>query len=276
MKWFIVWLTALLGGGLWLEWSKPVTLVLTPANTQAATAPPRAPVVIELFTSEGCSSCPPADALLAQLAQAAASQNVALIPLSEHVDYWNDIGWTDPFSSAEFSERQRRYALALGARGERGDVYTPQMVVDGRFGFVGSNAAKAQDAIAQAAQAGKANVQLTPVADKTGAALSLRVNVTNLPPLAAHERAEVMFAITEDGLSSNVTRGENSGRRLPHIAVTRALRSLGEMPVNAPSFETTTAVKLNANWRRSALRLVVFVQERTQRRILGAASLPIS
>ena len=279
--WFITLLIGLLGGGLWLEWSRPFVFVLKEptvdaraANaTQPALVPVPAPVLIELFTSEGCSSCPPADKLLTQLAQAAASQNVELIPMSEHVDYWNYIGWADPFSSADFSERQRLYAQALGAHGARGDVYTPQMVVDGRLGFVGSNAAKAQDAIVQAAQTAKAQVRLTLMPDQTD---TLRIHITDLPALSAPERADVLLAVTEDGLTSNVTRGENSGHRLPHTAVTRVLRALGEIPAATKSFDTTTVVKLDAHWQRQALRLVVFVQERTQRRILGAASLSLS
>lgn len=231
---------------------------------------PHQPIVVELFTSEGCSSCPPADALLTQLVQ----QNADIIPLSEHVDYWNYIGWTDPFSSPAFSERQRRYAEAMSARGERGDVYTPQMVVDGRIGFVGSNAARAQDAIAQALRAPKASVELTQAhnADTT----QLKIRITNLPALGANEHAEVILVLTENNLSANVARGENRGRRLQHTAVTRELRVLGEFPPKAQSFETTANVKLHVGWKHNDLRFVVFVQEQTQRRILGAASISYS
>src|SRR5712692_2898034 len=100
----------------------------------------RTPVVVELFTSEGCSSCPPADALLARLAEAQFAGNVQLIALEEHVDYWNDLGWADPFSSRDWTSRQYVYSGALRNR----NPYTPQMVLDGTVEFVGSHAQKAR------------------------------------------------------------------------------------------------------------------------------------
>src|SRR6266404_5979592 len=107
----------------------------------------RIPVVVELFTSEGCSSCPPADALLARLAEEPLDGNVQLIALEEHVDYWNDLGWADPFSSRDWTFRQNVYSGALG----NGNPYTPQMVVDGAVEFVGSHGQKARQAILVAA-----------------------------------------------------------------------------------------------------------------------------
>ncbi len=274
MKWLIASLALLLCSSFWFarshsEITSHEVTAAAPTNTPPNTSF-NAPMIIELFTSEGCSSCPPADRLLTQLA---ANANATLIPLSEHVDYWNDIGWADPFSAPAFSERQRQYAEVFGTRGERGGVYTPQMVIDGHFGFVGSNAAKAQEALAQAGRAAKANVQITlspNAADKTTA---LRINVTNLP---AHERAELMLAVTEDNLTSNVTRGENSGRHLPHSAVTRVLRPFAEIAAKALSFDGTTNVKLDDRWQRASLHFVIFVQERATRRIIGAASARLS
>src|SRR5882724_13421492 len=127
------------------------------ATVAMAQAPPAAtPVLVELFTSEGCSSCPPADLLLQRLQKTQPLKGIQVISLSEHVDYWNQLGWTDPFSSSFFSERQRRYAETF-----RGDgVYTPQMVVDGRAQLVGSDSQTALRAIAEAAKARKASVVL--------------------------------------------------------------------------------------------------------------------
>src|SRR6266851_7497076 len=116
----------------------------------------RTPVIIELFTSEGCSSCPAADALLARLANEQPVANVQLIALEEHVDYWNDLGWTDPFSSRDWTERQYAYAGALKNR----NPYTPQMVVDGAMEFVGNHSQKAREAILKAAGNTKIPVML--------------------------------------------------------------------------------------------------------------------
>jgi hypothetical protein len=108
----------------------------------------RVPVVVELFTSEGCSSCPPADALLARLDKTQPVEGAEVIPLAMHVDYWNQLGWADPFSSHQFSERQGEYAAAFGKE----DVYTPQMVVDGVKEFNGSNSSLARETIGKAAR----------------------------------------------------------------------------------------------------------------------------
>ncbi len=116
----------------------------------------RAPVVVELFTSEGCSSCPPADELLRRLEQAQGIAGADVIALELHVDYWNRLGWADPFSAPQFSARQGDYA----DRFDNESVYTPQMVVDGQTEFPGGNQAKARTAIVAAAQKPKAEIAL--------------------------------------------------------------------------------------------------------------------
>src|SRR5215472_8372575 len=163
-----------------------------------------APVLVELFTSEGCSSCPPADALLMRLQREQPVEGVQVIALSEHVDYWNQLGWTDPFSSGGFSERQRRYAEEFQGEGP----YTPQMVVDGKTAFVGSDSRRALQVISAAAKAPKARIDLRCAGDL----LEIRAD-------AASDDSDVLFAISENGLSSNVRRGENKGRTMEHDAV---------------------------------------------------------
>src|SRR5204863_10159916 len=118
-------------------------------------APPA--VMVELFTSEGCSSCPPADKLLSWLAERQPISGVEIIPLSEHVDYWNHLGWADPYSAAAFSERQHEYSGSLGSR-----VYTPQMVVDGKVEFVGGDSDEALKAISDESRRLKAIVRIQP------------------------------------------------------------------------------------------------------------------
>lgn len=244
--------------------------------TTATYNSPRVPVVVELFTSEGCSSCPPADALLMQLDQAPPVTGAEIIVLSEHVDYWNYIGWSDPFSSEAYSARQQAYAQALRLTGGRGDVYTPQMVVDGQFEFVGSNAAKAREVIAQAAVFPKAVVKLSRIDPTCTDELKLRVHADQLPQLHTNDQAEVVLVIAENNLASSITRGENSGRKLRHTAVTRELRVLGQFAPTQKTFEAETTIKLAPSWKHNDLRIVAFIQERAHRRILGAASLKLN
>jgi hypothetical protein len=230
----------------------------------------RIPVVVELFTSEGCSSCPPADRLLARLDQEQPVPAAEIIPLELHVDYWNRLGWADPFSSNAFSARQYGYADAFGGA----SVYTPQMVVDGRAELVGSDERRARQAVARAAQEVKANVEVgfaenPPAADAT----RLRVRVTGLSAVSGSDTPEVLLAVTQDNLAVDVPRGENAGRRLSHRAVVRRLEPLGRArPSDGVAFTAETIIRLEKDWRREDLRVVVFVQQRKSRRILGAAS----
>ena len=235
----------------------------------------RSPVIVELFTSEGCSSCPPADAVLTQLQKTQPVAGAEVITLSEHVDYWNYIGWSDPFSSAAFSARQETYAQAF--RHER--IYTPQMIVDGQTEFVGSSLDKAREAIAKAARSPKADVRITipqTKAEKDKQAIRLSASVKNVPPITKGDVAEVILVITEDNLSSNVSRGENSGRKLAHTAVVREMRALGAVDPATKSFESETTAVIANGWKRDDLRVVVFVQERAHRRVLGAAVLNLA
>ena len=218
----------------------------------------RTPVLVELFTSEGCSSCPPADELLANLAKSQPVAGALVIPLSEHVDYWNHLGWSDPYSSKLFSERQGAYAAAFRNSG----VYTPQAVVDGGVELVGSDQSKMQSAIASAALDPKLHVVVT------RAGSSLRVRVEPSPSGPKGQGAQVLLAIVESGLQSQVSRGENSGRRLSHTAVVRKLEVVGLLQDGV--FEKEIAVKLDPSWKAENLSAVAFVQERPTGKVLGA------
>jgi len=213
------------------------------------------PVVVELFTSEGCSSCPPADALLVQLSQQQAKDGSQLILLGEHVDYWNYIGWTDRFSSKQFSERQSEYASALHAQ-----VYTPQMVIDGQEQFVGNDAVDVRTRIAAAAKKAKpAQVQLT--WEGKG---KLRVSVHSTDA----GKASVLLAVTEDGLSTQVQKGENGGQTLHHAAVVRQLHEIGQ--VKSGAFEKTVDVSRQNDWNAGNLKVAVLVQDAGSKKIDGA------
>lgn len=236
------------------------------AAGEDATGTPTVPVVVELFTSQGCSSCPPADRLLAELAREQPVPGALIVPMSEHVDYWNRLGWTDPFSSTQFSDRQRTYAHAAGSR----RIYTPQMMVDGRFGFVGSERKEALASIAKASMAPHAVVTLGACDEAASDSEICRdVEIRDLPAVTEGDSARVTYAVTESGLEVDVPSGENAGRELSHVAVVREMIDLGAITGDGV-FTGRVAIGIEPEWRRENLRLVVFVQERASRRILGA------
>ncbi len=238
----------------------------------------RTPVIVELFTSEGCSSCPPADDLLARLEHNQSIANARVIALEEHVDYWNHLGWTDPFSSALYSARQNEYA----ARFQADSVYTPQMIINGRVEFVGNSAGRAAAEIHGAAMAPAASVRLRLVPNKRNNELSdLAVNISDLPPIRTNgkrggQQLDVYLAMTEDNLSSDVTRGENSGHRLRHASIVRSFGVIGHFdPSKQDGIGLQPTLKFPNEWRRENVKAVVFVQEHTSKRIIGAESLNI-
>jgi hypothetical protein len=239
-----------------------VAMALGAAQSAPSHAP--VPVLVELFTSEGCSSCPPADVLLSRLAKDSVA-GAQVIPLGLHVDYWDELGWKDPASMHAATNRQSTYARALGI-GDR--IYTPQVVVDGREEMIGTDVAAIQRAIVKALKQPRAS--LTLAADVEGEALLIaRASVSGLPAEAAKESVDAVLAVTEDDLTNVVKRGENSGRTLHHDAVVRALLPMGSMHADRDLIERAT---LKPEWRRDRLHAVVFLQGRKSQRIWGAAS----
>ena len=241
-------------------------LYIHPGTVSAKPGPndtSRTPVLVELFTSEGCSSCPPADALLQKLERFQPISGAELVVLSEHVDYWNDIGWKDPFSSRESSERQSAYAAQFG----NGSVYTPQMVVDGRFEFVGSDERRASDAIKEAAVTPKAPVRISiGASDEKSAAVHIEAGP--LPSTTGNHSAGVFLAVADNSDESQVRGGENAGRRLQHVAVLRKLTRIGNLD---ESSELRRDMKMDlSSSTRAGLRIVVIVQEPDAGKVLGA------
>lgn len=233
-------------------------ILLVISRPAPATAAARRSVVVELFTSEGCSSCPPADALLSQLRNQGMEKGVEVIPLGFHVDYWNYQGWQDRFSSPDYSKRQETYAEQLHTEGP----YTPEMVVNGSQEFVGNDATRARSTIAdEAAEAATGQVSLKPEAGK------LVINVSSQPETSG----EVWLAITEDNLSSSVAAGENAGRKLHHDAVVREFKNIGQL--QGGKFARTLPLALKRDWKSGDLRVAVFVQDRRTGKIEGAAEI---
>lgn len=247
-----------------------VTLALagsanSPARPDSAA---RRAVLVELFTSEGCSDCPPADALLSKLEAQQPVPNAEVIGLEEHVDYWDQQGWRDPYSSALWTERQRDYASTF----KTDSVYTPEMVVDGTTAFIGSRERQSLQSIAQAANNRKAEVDVSVLrTEKNKEAFTVRVGT--LAGSSDGDTPEVWLAITETGLQMAVKSGENAGRELHHASVLRKLQKLGvaDPNNNDASFAGQPVLSLGNQWARPNLRAVVFVQEKKTRRIIGAA-----
>jgi hypothetical protein len=234
-----------------------------PATSNAPDAA-STPVLVELFTSEGCSSCPPADALLSRLDRTQPIRGADIIVLEEHVDYWDRLGWKDSFSSEAATARQNEYGEAFGGS----QVYTPQMIVDGRAEFVGSSDADALRAIRVASQAPKPAIQLT---WEKGDTLAIHIEQVNN---AGHGDGQQLFlVVAENMLHSDVKRGENAGRVLEHNGVVRQVLPLGKIDAAPSGFSSSVAVHSVREWNRAHLRAVVFVQERRSRHVLAAAAI---
>lgn len=207
------------------------------------------PLVLELFTSQGCSSCPPADRVLSGLIAAGKLGERPVLALAFHVDYWNDLGWADPFSRSEWSARQRQYAGALGEDG----VYTPQLVIGGRAHVVGSDRRKL------AAAAAAAPSTRTLAATATWKERAVTVRTAERP-----EGAELWAVIWQDGLTTDVARGENRGEALRNDRVVRRLVKLDA--------DGAATVPLDPTWKN--LGGAILAQRPADRAILGAGILP--
>jgi hypothetical protein len=232
-----------------------------------ATGTPHAgasPVLVELFTSEGCSDCPPADALLAHLQHEQPVPAADIIVLEEHVDYWESLGWHDRFSSHQFTERQSQYVQRLRAE----DDYTPQMVVDGADQFVGSDSAHALRSIAEAASNPKVPLMLSPLTSdgtRLSGSASVRSSSISVP------NADFYAALVETMASTQVQRGENGGRTLNHVSIVRALQRITS-PADHGSAPLKFSFAIPKDTSPDNLRVVVFLQRTGQGPVLGTVS----
>lgn len=238
-----------------------------PTTQTNATGP--IPVVVELFTSEGCSSCPPADALLARLEAQQPFPNAQVIALEEHVDYWNSEGWTDPFSDREWTLRQQDYAATL----KNQNPYTPQVVVDGHTEFVGSREGQARQTIEAAAAQPKAHIALSLSPSAKASTEQATVSIDRITTTPHGDKSEVWLAITESGLHSAVNAGENAGSDLHHASVVRSLHKIASLDENsAAPYTSSTPIHIDSSWKRQNTHVVVFVQQKKSRQIVAAAT----
>lgn len=243
-------------------------------------------VLVELFTSEGCSSCPPADRLLMELKEKQPVAGVEVVPLAFHVDYWNHLGWRDPFSSPNHSERQRRYAAAENSP----RVYTPQMIVGGTESFVGSDRLRALEAI-RGAPIPSASIRVEHLLADDGVLEVEVVAILGRPESGEEPEVDgarsdgrvapagvldVLAAVTEDGLASDVAAGENAGRRLAHAAVVRSFGRIGRIEPGQARFTESARIGLDPEWDRRRLTLVVWIQRTGHRAVLGVTRSPLS
>jgi hypothetical protein len=252
-------------------------LILYTFGRSTGVAAPRVPgavprvVVVELFTSEGCSSCPPADALLKELSEQQKVNGVQIVALEEHVDYWNHLGWKDPYSAAEFSQRQSDYSQVFGRNG----VYTPQMVVDGQSEFVGSRSLAAREAIQKAANQPKSEIVLVGSTKSSPGKPAFEVQVKSLGGVSVHGETELWIAVTEKGLQTDVKAGENSGETLKHAAVVRSLRKADTLRDPA-GYSREIQITIDPAWKKENLAAVVFLAEKSSHKIIGAAATPLN
>src|SRR6266436_6980292 len=240
-----------------------------PATIHSDNSHPQ-PVVIELFTSEGCSSCPPADAFLKQLDDAGHVIDVEIIAIEEHVDYWDRLGWRDPFSSHDWTERQEQYAQAFHHDGP----FTPQFVVNGSKDFVNMSSRAALQNVVEASRVASVELHLSQT-NVSPRSAEFSITIDNAPP--DRHSGHLLLAVTERGLSSNVLRGENQGRNLTHAPVLRSLTTV-RIPTTNPSAVTEVKAKvaLDPSWKRENLRFVILLQEQKSLHIVGAAASTIS
>jgi hypothetical protein len=219
-------------------------------------------ILVELFTSEGCSSCPPADALLQKMDASQPVPGAQLIVLSEHVDYWDHDGWKDPNSSPALTQRQEDYVHALGLD----TAYTPQIVVDGTGLLRPGDAQQFIKLFQGAAAVPKIPVRIGDMNVDAGV-LHARIEAEGS---SDKRNADVYVAVALDHVESQVLHGENGGRRLTHVAVVVQLTKIGKLQ-KGKSFDETIQLKLKPGTDPKNLRIVAFVQEPGPGRLLGAA-----
>lgn len=230
----------------------------------AADNAPAIPILVELFTSEGCSSCPPADALLEKMDALQPVPGTQLIVLSEHVDYWNHDGWTDPYSSASITDRQSAYVRVLRLN----SPYTPQFLVDGTEELQAHNNQQVVQLLQKAASAPKVPMRLASVSVEPGNPAIVQGRVESDVSSEKH-KADVYVAIALDHAESQVARGENSGRHLSHVAVLTELTKVGKLePGKSVGQDFRVKLKLPGPGPMN-LRIVAFAQESGPGKVIG-------
>lgn len=254
-----------LGYFLWM-----IALLLPSGSGNEKSREPAAPkpaIVLELFTSQGCESCPSADALLSKLGNDTLYKPF-VIPLSYHVDFWNSLGWKDPFSTRQFSARQLAYEAVLGME----NFYTPQLIINGRAECVGSYEKRVREEI-EWAMNGLPKARLTPrVVKQRNGAVDVQVTARVQEDIAS-EKLNLMLAVFENNLVTTVERGENRGKVLRNDHVIRILEEVGTLSGEAHSFfVSNVTINLEPEWQKENLGVAVFLQDTRSLVIHGATT----
>jgi hypothetical protein len=245
----------------------PSTIAQTP-STPPPVKPERTPVLVELFTSEGCNNCPEADTLLQKLDGMQTVTGQRIIAISEHVTYWNQLGWADPFSNEAFSDRQNTY----GENFNEDEIYTPQVVVNGVQAELGSDRKAVLAAVSFQALPSPVTIQVLSARPAGGNLYVAYLTSGNVPAGSA----EIFAALVDDADTVHVEHGENAGRTLTHVSV---VRSFGKGALLKPGQQSILTLPLPgppAPPAATGQHLVVFAQAAGQGRVIGMTSQPVS
>jgi hypothetical protein len=223
-------------------------------------------VLVELFTSEGCSSCPPADDLLKLVNGSQTNGGQLVVGISEHVTYWNSLGWSDPYSSPAYTERQNAYSERFHLEGP----YTPQMVINGAEQIVGSDRGALLHAVEKEdAESPRLSLRIVSV-NVAGNTLTVNLATTGDVP---KQGADLMAVLADDSDRSNVLRGENSGRTLAHVAVARSITRVGRVKTAG---ELTVQIPIPTSFQANqGHHLILFAQTPGNGRVLGTDTKPL-
>ena len=225
-------------------------------------ASPRVPIFLELFTSEGCSSCPPADAFLERM-DAQPIPGAQLIVLSEHVDYWDHSGWKDPYSSHAFTERQVAYVQAL----HLSEPATPQIILNGSS-LLRGDSHQIQQMLIQATSSSTVPVKITSMAVEPGSPPVVRLHVS-VPGSSLNRPSELLLAVALDHAESDVLRGENGGKHLEYVAVAREIKRIAKID-KGKGFDRDVELKLKTGEEPNNLRVIALLQESGAGKVIGA------
>ena len=238
---------------LWTFFSSALTMAAQTVSAAGSTSKPKV-VLVELFTSEGCSDCPPADELLRRIDRKQTSAGKLIVGVSEHVTYWNYLGWSDPFSLDKSDQRQNAYSNKFGLNG----VYTPQMVVDGMEEFVGSDSAKLSAALQKEDRHPSAvDIRIASL-DLAAGKLTVTFSADGVFP---SQGVDVIAVLADDTDRSSVQRGENSGHTLAHVAVARSLTQVATL--KGAAAESTVQIPLPPLYQQTQMHHLILIAQTT-------------